>query len=186
MSISGEARAELLRLARRSIELAFPHGSLQPCPLVPPSTELEQLRSTFITLRADQQLRGCCGSINASRTLAQDVWRNAWASAFCDPRFSPLTAEEWPRLHVHISVLTAPMPLMVRDEQELIDELRPGVDGLILELGAARATFLPAVWEQIPEAESFVRELKLKAGWSATFWSPQIKVSRYGAESFGE
>jgi uncharacterized protein len=186
MSISSEARGELLQLARRSIELALPQGSLQPCPPLPPWAELEQQRSTFITLRTDQQLRGCCGSINASRPVAQDVWRNAWASAFCDPRFSPLTAEEWPRLHVHISVLTTPIPLMVGNEQQLIDELRPGVDGLILELGSARATFLPTVWEQIPDAASFIQQLKLKAGWSANFWSPQIKVSRYGAESFGE
>lgn len=186
MSISSLARGELLGLARRSIELALPQGILQPCPEFISSAELDECRSTFVTLRTDHQLRGCCGSINASRSLAQDVWRNAWASAFCDPRFPALAAEEWPRLHVHISVLTPPEPMLVDSEEALLEELRPGVDGLILELGAARATFLPAVWEQIADPASFVRQLKLKAGWSSNFWSPQIRVSRYGAESFGE
>lgn len=186
MSLSSEARRELLRLARRSIELGLPQGSLPPFPDLPPHSELEERRATFITLRTSAQLRGCCGSIEASRPLAHDVWRNAWASAFCDPRFPPLAPDELPRLHVHVSVLTRPEPMLVESEEALIDALRPGVDGLILELGAARATFLPAVWEQITDPASFVQQLKLKAGWSTSFWSPQIRVARYATESFGE
>lgn len=185
MDLSREARFELLQLARRSIELALPHGELQPCPPCA-APLLETLRSTFVTLRNDAELRGCCGSVAATRPLAHDVWRNAWASAFRDPRFPPLTASEWPTLNVHISVLTEPEPVFVASEEELLAGLRPGVDGLILELGAARATFLPAVWEQLPDARSFVNQLKIKAGWSMSFWSPQIRVSRYETESFGE
>jgi AmmeMemoRadiSam system protein A len=186
MSLSSEARRELLHLARRSIELGLSHGSLQPFPNWPSSPELEEHRATFITLRTGAQLRGCCGSIEAMRPLARDVWRNAWASAFCDPRFPPLTQEELSQLHVHISVLTTPEPMPAESEDELIEALRPGVDGLILELGSDRATFLPAVWEQVPDPASFVQQLKLKAGWSASFWSPQIRVARYETESFGE
>lgn len=186
MSLSSEARRELLHLARRSIELGLSHGSLQPFPDMAPASELDEHRATFITLRTGEQLRGCCGSIEATRPLAHDVWRNAWASAFCDPRFPALTQEELPRLRIHISVLTDPEPMLVESEEALIHALRPGKDGLILELGSARATFLPAVWEQLPDPASFVQQLKLKAGWSANFWSPQIRVARYATESFGE
>jgi hypothetical protein len=186
MALTIAARDQLLALARRSVEVALPEGILQPCPEPPWASEFEEVRSTFITLRIGAQLRGCCGSIHASRPLAYDVWRNAWASAFCDPRFPPLTTGEFPVLHVHISVLTTPEPMLVESEASLIDTLRPGVDGLILELGVARATFLPAVWEQISDPDDFVRQLKMKAGWSASFWSPQIRVSRYVTESFGE
>lgn len=124
--------------------------------------------------------------MNALRPLAEDVWHSAWASAFADPRFPPLEAVEYPRFDLHISVLSEFEPLRVADEAALLQMLRPDVDGLALEMGAARATFLPAVWEQIPDPAQFLRELKLKAGWRADFWSPQIRVSRYTTESFGE
>jgi uncharacterized protein len=179
-------RCELLALARASIESALPRGELRPYAGAPLDEELMQPGSSFVTLHNNGELRGCCGSIDAPRPLAEDVWRNAWASAFSDYRFPHLTASEWPQIDLHISVLSPPEPLVVRDEQDLLVRLQPGVDGLILELGGSRATFLPAVWEQLPDAESFVRHLKVKAGWHASFWSPQIRVLRYTTESFGE
>jgi AmmeMemoRadiSam system protein A len=114
------------------------------------------------------------------------VWRNAWASAFADPRFSPLEADEWLNADIHISVLTPLERLDVVEEQELLDRLRPHIDGLVLERDDARATFLPDVWEQLPNPVDFVHHLKQKAGWPARSWSPHIKIWRYTTEVFGE
>ena len=186
MRLQHALRRELLAIARASIESALPNGQLAPYARAALDPGLMRRASSFVTLRNDGELRGCCGSVDAPRPLAEDVWRNAWASAFSDYRFPRLTPAEWPRIDVHISVLSSPQPMVVRDEADLLAQLRPLVDGLILELGSARATFLPAVWEQLPDAESFVRHLKVKAGWHADYWSPQIRVLRYTTESFGE
>jgi AmmeMemoRadiSam system protein A len=137
-------------------------------------------------LRRGAELRGCCGTLDAPRPLAEDVWRNAWAAAFSDYRFPPLTAAEWPYMNLHLSLLTVPERLDVTSEEQLLAMLRPSVDGLILETDTGRATFLPAVWEQLPDPAQFVRQLKLKAGWPATYWSDRVRVARYETESFGE
>ncbi|HET9446960.1 MAG TPA: AmmeMemoRadiSam system protein A [Steroidobacteraceae bacterium] len=190
MSLATPERRELLALARASIESTLSHGrashELAPftAGLLPP--ELQVQRSSFVTLRRGEELRGCCGSLDGTRPLAEDVWRNAWAAAFNDYRFKPLTAAEWPHMNVHLSLLTVPERLDVTTEEELLAVLRPSVDGLILESDAGRATFLPDVWEQIPDPQQFVRQLKLKAGWAATFWSSRVRCSRYTTESFGE
>lgn len=186
MDLDPQHRRDLLALARESIEAALPSGDLVPCAQKAFAAPLLQHRSSFITLRARGELRGCCGTIDAPRPLAEDVWRNAWASAFGDPRFARLSAGEWPHIHLHISLLSRPEPLAASDEADLIAQLRPYVDGLILELGSSRATFLPAVWEQLRDAAMFVRELKIKAGWPPAFWSSQVRAWRYTTESFGE
>jgi AmmeMemoRadiSam system protein A len=136
-------------------------------------------RSTFVTLRIDRALRGCCGSLHAPRPLAEDLWHNAWASAFSDPRFPPLTVAEYPDIDVHICVLSELEPLVVADEAQLLRWLRPAVDGLVLQLDATQVTFLPAVWRQLAKPTDFLRELKRKAGWRGDFWSPQLRVFRY-------
>jgi AmmeMemoRadiSam system protein A len=184
-TIAPTERNELFALARASIELGLEDGRLGAAPPVH-SDSLNVQRATFVTLRAREDLRGCCGSIEPRFPLAQDVWRNAWASAFTDPRFPPLTAAEYPQIDLHISVLSPLERLAVASEAELLSALMPDRDGLLLQLGAARATFLPAVWESLPEPVEFVRQLKLKAGWRPDFWSPQIDVWRYRTESFGE
>ena len=186
MSLNDPQRRELLALARQSVQEGLAQGRRVPCPEISPARVPPILRSTFVTLRIETELRGCCGSIDTRRKLTEDVWSNAWASAFADPRFPALRAEEYPRLDVQISILSEFEPLPVASEAELLQVLRPDVDGLLLEMGASRATFLPAVWEQLDEPAQFVRQLKLKAGWRADFWSPQIRVSRYTTESFGE
>lgn len=186
MDLDPQDRRELLALARESIEAALPSGELLPCVQKAFAPQLLQRRSSFITLHARGELRGCCGTIDALHPLAEDVWRNAWASAFGDHRFARLSASEWPHVDLHVSLLSQPEPLSVRDESELIDRLRPYVDGLILELGSSRATFLPTVWQQLCDRQRFVRQLKVKAGWPATFWSPQIRIWRFTTESFGE
>jgi AmmeMemoRadiSam system protein A len=186
MTLSGPQRRELLALARESIASALPHGAYQPFQNRVGVAGLMEPGSAFVTLRIDAALRGCCGSIELRRPLAEDVWRVAWAAAFSDPRFPGLTQREWQRIDLHISVLTTPEPLVVANEADLLAQLEPHVDGLILELGGSRATFLPAVWEQLPDARQFVRQLKLKAGWTGDFWSPQMRIQRYRTESFGE
>ncbi|MGH8175979.1 MAG: AmmeMemoRadiSam system protein A [Steroidobacter sp.] len=186
MPLNTAQRRQLLALARSSIDSALGRGEFVEPPLAALPVDLMTLQSSFVTLRIERELRGCCGTLESTRSLAEDVWRNAWASAFRDPRFLPLTPEEWSQSDIHVSVLTSAQPMRVANEEDLLSQLRPRVDGLILELGASRATFLPAVWEQIRDPVQFVRELKFKAGWPADFWSPQIRVSTYRSESFGE
>ena len=185
MTIDSRDRSELLALARTSIERGLAEERLATAPTVA-SAALALPRATFVTLHAHDALRGCCGSIEPRWTLAEDVWRNAWASAFADPRFPPLTAQEYADVDLHISVLSPLERVPATSEQELLSSLRPSVDGLLLQLGAARATFLPVVWESLPDPTKFVGQLKLKAGWRDDFWSPQIEVWRYQTESFGE
>jgi AmmeMemoRadiSam system protein A len=190
MSLATPERHELLALARASIDFTLSRGravrELMPFSAAQLLPALTVRRSSFVTLRRGEELRGCCGTLDAPRPLAEDVWRNAWAAAFNDYRFPPLTTSEWPHMNVHLSLLTVPEPLDVATEEELLAELRPSIDGLILESDAGRATFLPVVWEQIPDPVQFVRQLKMKAGWSATYWSNRVRCSRYTTESFGE
>jgi AmmeMemoRadiSam system protein A len=190
MNLATPERRKLLALARASIDSSLSNGSavreLAPftTALLPP--ELLVRRSSFVTLRRGEELRGCCGTLDAPRPLAEDVWRNAWAAAFNDYRFAPLSAAEWPHMNVHLSLLTVPEPLDVATEEQLLAVLQPSVDGLILESDTGRATFLPAVWEHIPDPLQFVRQLKMKAGWPATYWSGDVRCRRYTTESFGE
>ena len=186
MSLSAEQRRELLALARRSIEAGLQEGRRVAFPDSPVHAANATRGSSFVTLHTERELRGCCGTLQAERELAEDVWHNAWSSAFSDPRFVPLTATEYPRIDVHIAVLSAPEPMEVHSEPDLLRSVRPGIDGLVLAMGSARATFLPAVWDQLPRPVDFVRQLKLKAGWSPDFWSPQVRVLRYTTEDFGE
>ena len=186
MNLDGEQRSKLLALARQSIEAGLSAMRWVSMPVQDFSGPLGERRGSFVTLRTLGQLRGCCGILTTERTLAEDLWRNAWGSAFADPRFSPLEAEEWRDVDLHISVLTPLEPIVVADEDELLDRLRPAIDGLALERDDASATFLPDVWEQIPDPREFVRHLKQKAGWPAGSWSPHIKVSRFTTESFGD
>ena len=185
MSLSPAQRSELLSLARTSIEASLPTGTRAPYEGPPLHSELSRPGSSFVTLRVGEDLRGCCGTIEATRPLHEDVWNNAYASAFADPRFPALTPEEWEGTGIEISVLSEPERCDVRSEAELLEVLRPGIDGLILQAGARRSTFLPAVWEQLPEPRDFIRHLKLKAGWPADFWPPDMQVWRYTTESFG-
>jgi AmmeMemoRadiSam system protein A len=189
MNLATAERRELLRLARASIEASLARGvSAGPVPFTADlhEPEFSVRRSSFVTLHRGEELRGCCGTLDAPRPLAEDVWRNAWAAAFNDYRFAPLTAAEWPQVSLHLSLLTAPEPLDVVTEEQLLAQLRPSMDGLILEGETARATFLPAVWEQLPSPAQFVRQLKLKAGWPADYWSPRVRAYRYTTESFDE
>lgn len=185
MSLSPAQRSELLSLARTSIEASLPTGERAPYDGPPLHSDLCRPGSSFVTLRVGDNLRGCCGTIEATRALHVDVWNNAYASAFADPRFPALTPEEWYGTGIEISVLSEPERCDVRREAELLEVLRPGIDGLILQAAARRSTFLPAVWEQLPDPRDFIRHLKLKAGWPADFWPSDMQVWLYTTESFG-
>ena len=139
--------------------------------------------AAFITLTLDNELRGCVGSLVAHRALIIDVASNAQAAAFDDHRFTPLTLEEFQEVELHASILSTPETLNVSTRQELIDMIRPGQDGLILEEQGKRATYLPSVWSQLPDPEQFVSELRKKAGLAANEWD-QCIVQRYTTEEF--
>lgn len=178
-------RRLLLAIAAQSIE----HGLNQDCPLAPDPNEypeaLRAIRATFVTLQIGGALRGCIGVLEAIRPLVVDVAHNAFAAAFEDPRFPPLTRAELPGLDIHISVLTPPEAMHVDSEADLLRQIRPGVDGLILEDRGRRGTFLPSVWEQLPTPADFLEHLRHKAGLPGGYWSETLSVSRYTTESFG-
>jgi len=147
---------------------------------------LAQPAATFVTLKLADELRGCIGSLKPLRPLGVDVRENAIAAAFRDPRFPPLAVVEFEATSVEVSLLSADERVEVRDEEDLLARLRPGVDGLVLEYGRHRATFLPQVWESLPEPRGFLAALKRKAGLPGDFWSPQVNVSRYGVTKWAE
>jgi AmmeMemoRadiSam system protein A len=147
----------------------------------------EWLRATgasFVTLRDAGELRGCIGTVDAHRALGDDVAHNAYAAAYRDTRFPPLTPAVRDRLEVEVSVLSERAPVAAASEEALARALRPGIDGVVLEYGELRATFLPQVWESLPDPVDFLAELRRKARLPERFWHPQLKVSRYTVEKY--
>jgi AmmeMemoRadiSam system protein A len=145
---------------------------------------LEQAGATFVTVKKNGELRGCIGSLQATRPLAEDVARNALGAAFSDPRFPALTAQEWPQCELEVSLLCAPRLLRFADEADLIAQIRPGEDGLILEAQGRRGTFLPQVWESIPDARAFLGELVKKAGLAPDTPLAGCRILRYRVVKF--
>jgi AmmeMemoRadiSam system protein A len=184
-TLSQPNQLRLLQLARDSIQHGLERGRPWSVDLTRCPPALQEPGACFVTLERDNQLRGCIGHLQAIQALARDVADNAFAAAFQDPRFAPLGADELPRLELHISVLGKPQPLVFGSETELIAQLRPGEDGLILQDGPHRGTFLPSVWEQLPEPGQFWRQLKRKAGLPPDYWSNSLQVQRYATLSFG-
>jgi len=174
----------LIALARRSIEHGLEYGEALEIDPLDFDEHLREKRASFVTLQMNGQLRGCIGSLEAYRPLVIDVAQNAWAAAFRDPRFEPLTTGELSGLDIHLSLLSIPEPMAFDSEAGLIQQLRPGTDGLILEDRGHRGTFLPSVWESLTERAQFWNELKRKAGLPYDHWSDTIKVSRYTTQAF--
>ena len=143
---------------------------------------LGEQRASFVTLTIEGELRGCCGTLEPARPLLLDVWSNARASAFRDPRFPPLTVREWRCSSMEVSLLTPCERMAVSTEQQLLLELVPGRDGLLLEWRGMKATFLPKVWEHVTGPHDFLRRLKEKAGLSGDFWAEDVRVWRYETE----
>lgn len=193
MSLSNDDRRTLMSVARQAIEYGLPSAGRYKLPLDPLnySEVLQQKRATFVTLQivtlqATADLRGCIGTLEAYQALVVDVAHNAHAAAFSDPRFFPLSASEYENIDIHISILSPATPMTFESEDDLLAQLQPGVDGLVLQEGINKGTFLPSVWESLPDAAQFLAHLKRKAGLPQDYWSETLQVSRYTTESFGE
>lgn len=184
-SLSFGERRQLLSLAQESIRYGLQHRDQMPIDVSAFSPVLQALGASFVTLKSSGELRGCIGSILAARPLALDVTANAYAAAFRDPRFLPLALAEFDELTIHLSLLSPLEPLQFTSEEDLLAQLRPGVDGIMIEEDMRRGTFLPTVWESLPDPGDFLRHLKLKAGLSPGYWSLTLKVYRYTIESIG-
>jgi len=175
-------KAILLDIAGQSIACGLRTG--QPLVVDPDAypPELGEPRATFVTLRRAGELRGCLGGLVASRPLVADVAHSAFGAAFRDNRFRPIEADELDELEIHVSILSPLEPLSATDEASLLAAIRPGVDGLVVRDGARQGTFLPAVWESLPEPSAFWRELKRKAGLPVDAWSSRWEIFRYTVE----
>ena len=177
----------LVKLARATLEEALGNGS--PQRLAPPPTQrLHAPGAAFVTLHTKSKtLRGCIGSLSPRRPLIEDVRSNTIAAAFEDPRFPPLTAQELPEILVEVSVLTSPKPLAYESAEDLLTKLRPEIDGVVIEQGWHRATFLPQVWEQIPNPKEFLGHLCHKAGLLYDAWKEtDLSVSTYQVQKYEE
>lgn len=185
MSLNKEHQQRLLDLAKSSIQHGLQTGRPIKVNLADFPAELTEHRATFVTLHKHHQLRGCIGMLEAVRPLAEDIAENAFLAAFKDPRFPPLACDEFGELEIHLSLLTSAESVSFASEKDLVAQLQPGVDGLILEEGRRRGTFLPSVWEQLPQPEQFLRHLKQKAGLAPDYWSENIMIYRYRTEMIG-
>jgi AmmeMemoRadiSam system protein A len=181
-----QQRRTLLALARRSIAHGLEWGGALRVDPVDFDPALRARRASFVTLHEGGQLRGCIGHLEAIQPLVTDVAENAFSAAFRDPRFPPVTSGELDALHIEISVLSPAVPMDFSSEADLLAQIQPGRDGLILEDGPARGTFLPTVWESVPDPADFLRHLRRKAGLPPHHWSEHLRVSRYHTECFGE
>lgn len=186
-SLGEEDGHRLLQLARLAVGHAARGEPLPPLPLAAETERLRRAGCAFVTLTERGLLRGCIGGLEPRLPLAEDVWEHAYAAARKDFRFEPVRAQELPDLAVEVSVLTEPQPLPYSGREDLVRKLRPGVDGVILSSGIRRATFLPQVWEKIPEAEEFLDRLAEKAGLPSETWHRgEASIQIYQVVSFHE
>lgn len=177
----------LIPIARYSIAEALgPEALDQVKPASEDADWLHEPGATFVTLTRDDQLRGCIGTLEAHRSLLEDVKSNAVAAAFKDPRFSPLSLDEFNLIEIEVSLLSAMQVMSFEDEQDALAQLQPGIDGLVFEFGHYRSTFLPQVWEQLPSTDEFMAHLKSKAGLDPGFWADGVKLSRYSVSKWKE
>jgi AmmeMemoRadiSam system protein A len=172
----------LLPIARAAIArvLKVPHAADESAPW------LTEHGACFVTLTQSGELRGCIGSLQAHRSLLDDVKSNAVSAALRDPRFAPLSAEEFDITTVEVSLLSATQPMVVRDEADALAQLRPGVDGIVFEYGRYRSTFLPQVWDSLAQPRQFLGMLRRKAGLPDDFWAEDVKLSRYSVTKWSE
>ena len=184
--LNADDKTALLEIARASIA----HGVGNGRPLVPDADDLAEVlqvpAAVFVTLTEGGQLRGCIGGLEARHPLAEAVARSAYNAAFQDRRFAPIGGDELERVSIEVSLLSEMRPLEVSSREQLLTELEPGVDGLLIEDHGHRATFLPKVWEKISSPEEFLQQLMFKAGLGARHWSSTIRCHRYHTLTFAE
>ena len=185
--LEASERTLLLKFARQALEDGVCGRPITPLYLNELPARLRQPGVSFVTLTSHGELRGCIGALEASQPLAEDVRQHAVAAALEDYRFPPVHPEELPFIKIEISRLTTPKPLEYRDSDDLLRKLRPGVDGVVLMDGMRRATFLPQVWEKVPEAEIFLGMLCRKMGSPTETWrDKKLTVLTYQVEEFHE
>ena len=177
----------LIKVARKAIEDGLFGKGLKRVPFEDLPDELKRPGAAFVTITEKGQLRGCIGHIIAREPLIRSVEDNAIAAAFEDPRFFPLRKDEFKDIKIEVSVLTEPKPLKYKDANDLLNKLRPGIDGVIIKKGPYTATFLPQVWEQLPDKELFLGHLCMKAGLPSDEWKRgDLEVFTYQVQAFEE
>jgi len=177
--LSLKDKKSLLTTARHAIQYGLAYQKAPHMELDKYTPELQAIGASFVTLKESNQLRGCIGTLEAKLPLIQDVAEHAFAAAFNDPRFPPVTHIEEPVIHISISILSQAHPMTFNSEQGLLAQLQVGKDGLIFQYKNHNSTFLPSVWDQIQTPAEFLNHLKVKAGLTQDFWSDEIKISRY-------
>ena len=183
--LSPEEKEILLKVARESLELGLRGEKLPPLEASTPLLLADG--ATFVTLTVNGQLRGCIGALDSYQPLIEDVREHALAAARDDYRFHPVRPEELDEIEIEISRLTKPIPLEYEDASDLLTKLRPGVDGIVLKNGHRRATFLPQVWEKLPDPKVFLSELCMKMGEASNLWQrKKMEVLVYQVEEFHE
>ena len=173
-----------MQVAREALKAAAAGKAYNP-PAVA-DTQLLEEGAAFVTLHKHGELRGCIGSLEAYQPLIEDVAENARSAALRDPRFPPVTPDEVAAIHIEISVLTKPEPMYFKSEDDLLEQIQPYEDGLVLQEGRRRGTFLPLVWQQLPDKKEFLMHLKHKAGLPVDYWSESVRVYRYRTQVFEE
>lgn len=190
MGASEEDRRGAILIAIARDELARSLGRTQETPQDVDPWEAEpwlfEPGAVFVTLKQNGALRGCVGSLLPVRPLIEDVRHNAVAAASRDPRFEPLAPRELDAVEIEVSKLTVPEPMPFTDEADALAQLRPGVDGVVLRCGARRATFLPQVWDSLPQPAAFLASLKRKAGLEPDFWDDEVRLERYRVRKWSE
>ncbi|MBW1914858.1 MAG: AmmeMemoRadiSam system protein A [Deltaproteobacteria bacterium] len=177
----------LLSLARNTIEKELFHTTDTDLDNSHVSPKMNEKRGTFVTLTTNKNLRGCIGNIIPHEPLIKGIRHNAINAAFHDPRFRPLSKNEWENVKIEVSILTEPKELSYSDVDDLLEKLRPEIDGVIIKKGLRQSTFLPQVWEQLPDKKEFLTHLCLKAGLDKDAWkSVDLNVSIYQVQAFDE
>jgi len=186
-NLTEEEGRYLITLARKTIENRLFDQKDQSQSDGDLSPKYSERRGTFVTLTIDGNLRGCIGHIIPQESLLEGVRVNAINAAFRDPRFRPLSKKEWEKIKIEVSILTDPKPLQYSDADDLLNKLRPGIDGVIIKKGFSQATFLPQVWEQLPDKKEFLTHLCMKAGLDGSEWKRgELEVSIYQVQAFEE
>lgn len=181
-SLSMEHGKTLLPIARAAISVALG----RTLEVAEDAVWLQEMGACFVTLTQGGQLRGCIGTLEARRTLLADVKSNAVAAALQDTRFSALTVTELDQTDIEVSLLSAMQPMRFDTEAQALAQLQPGIDGVLLEFGRYRSTFLPQVWEQLPTTTEFIAHLKYKAGLPPDFWAEGMRLQRYTVRKWKE
>lgn len=186
ININADEQEQLLSIARQSIKQGLTSGEALRLDLTPFSGILVEQPGVFVTLTQAGELRGCIGNLETSEPLVHSVASSAFNAAFRDRRFPALSAGELDHTEIEISILSEMQPMSVENRNELIKQLRPGIDGLLFEDGAYRSTFLPQVWDKLNGPEDFLQQLMIKGDLPSDYWSESIRFSRYQTLSFHE